>query len=38
MLGDLFSENPAVWENVVQPDSPHMTILVQYGACAVHAG
>jgi hypothetical protein len=35
-----FPENRAVyeimWQNIVQPDRPQMTIL--YGACALHAG
>jgi len=35
-----FSKNQAIyeimWENMVQPDRPQMTI--QYGACALHAG
>jgi hypothetical protein len=34
-----FSENRAVyeivWENMIDPNSPHMTI---YGICALHAG
>jgi hypothetical protein len=37
---NLFFLNRAVyeimWENVVEPEKPQMTI--QYGACALHAG